>query len=106
MSATPTEGPWFVEQNRETGAVHICSKSTVCSETTVVNMHESQDDDENEAILVKAAFIVRACNSHLGLVFAAKCGLNFIENSESELGITLESGDLLRAALKNAGEKT
>ena len=36
------------------------------------------------------------------LLAGAKSALNFIRNSESELGITLESGDLLRAAIAKA----
>lgn len=33
------------------------------------------------------------------LLRAAKSGLNYIANTEAELGITLESGDLLREAI-------
>lgn len=36
------------------------------------------------------------------LLAAARLGLRFIENSESELGITLDSGDALRSAIANA----
>ncbi len=38
------------------------------------------------------------------LVGAAKRALQFTENTESELGMTLESGDMLRAALRAIGE--
>lgn len=38
------------------------------------------------------------------LLEAAEQALNFIENTESELGITLESGIMLRAAIKRALE--
>ena len=36
------------------------------------------------------------------LMIAAERALNFIENTESEIGCSLESGDLLRAAIKKA----
>ncbi len=36
------------------------------------------------------------------LLAAARRGLRFIENSESELGITLDGGDALRAAIASA----
>jgi hypothetical protein len=39
------------------------------------------------------------------LLAAAKRALNFIRKSESELGIALESGDLLRAAIAKAEGK-
>ncbi len=48
---------------------------------------------------LNAAFIVKACNSHDALVSAATKALNYIENTESELGIKLSSGVELRAAL-------
>ena len=38
------------------------------------------------------------------LVEAAKRALQFTENTESELGMTLESGDMLRAAIRAIGE--
>lgn len=39
------------------------------------------------------------------LVEAAKRALQFTENTESELGMTLESGDMLRAAIRAIGER-
>ena len=47
------------------------------------------------------------CFSHRAkndpLISAARLALNFIENTESELGIKLGSGDALRAALSPSG---
>ena len=40
------------------------------------------------------------------LLMAAKAGLNFISNTESELGITLASADILRAAIAKADSCT
>jgi len=52
---------------------------------------------------------IAAWNTRSPLIAAAPCllhaaerALNFIENTESELGIELESGDLLRAAIRRA----
>ncbi|MBF9233961.1 hypothetical protein [Microvirga alba] len=49
-----------------------------------------------------AEFITRACNAHCGMLEAAKKALNFIENTESELGEKLSSGAALRAAITKA----
>lgn len=43
---------------------------------------------------------VRELNADL--LEAAKTALNYITNTESELGITLDSGDALRAAIRKA----
>lgn len=44
---------------------------------------------------------VKSENQFLALEAASKAALNYIENTESGLGITLRSGDLLRSALTN-----
>jgi hypothetical protein len=72
------------------------------------NIHIVQHDDPNMRVCfmtsdgpseANAAFIVKAVNAHGELVAAARKALNYIENTESELGIKLASGDALRAAL-------
>lgn len=54
-----------------------------------------------EAVTMReaAAHIERIEALNAELVAAARRALNFIENTEGEIGDTLESGDLLRAAL-------
>lgn len=45
---------------------------------------------------------VRLFSAAPELLAAAKSALNFISNTEGELGIALESGDLLRAVIEKA----
>lgn len=49
---------------------------------------------------------VEAENEFIALKAAAAPALNYIENTENELGITLRSGDLLRAALASLPDRT
>jgi hypothetical protein len=46
----------------------------------------------------------RAVNERNHLIAAGRMALNFIENTEAELGIKLESGDALREAISQATE--
>lgn len=48
----------------------------------------------------------RSVNDYAALVSAAKKALNYIENTESELGIQLSCGDELRLALSSHLDKT
>lgn len=63
-------------------------------------------DASDEALIAEAeadaAYIVHACNLYPELLEAAQKALNYIANTESELGITLGSGDVLRAAIAKA----
>lgn len=51
--------------------------------------------DRKDEALANAALIAAAPD----LLAAARSALNFIENTEGELGIKLDSGDALRAAI-------
>jgi hypothetical protein len=59
----------------------------------LATVHWDDDEAEANARLISAA---------PDLLAAAQGALNYIENTESELGITLYSGDWLRAAIAKA----
>lgn len=58
----------------------------------------------NKALDNVSHLAIRSVNDFNELVRASKAALNYIENSESELGITLSSGEMLRDALRSMGE--
>lgn len=113
MSAiSPISPPWQIKHDFDLeGATTIIGN--VDGEIVDGTTHYSYDFicttvDPDESVqargvcIANAAFIVRACNSHAELLAAAKRALNFIANTEGELGITLDSGDALRAAIAKA----
>jgi hypothetical protein len=93
-----TKGPWEVvdysdhTDSREILVIHRDSESRVCFMAT------PGSNGDAKKIAADARLIAAAPD----LLAAAKAALNFIANTEGELGITLNSGDLLRAALSKA----
>ena len=103
MSAQHTPGPWTVEEGhiqRDSNGIRYW-QITDGQDAIACNQfcYAGYDPAVNAA---NAAFIVRACNSHYRLVEALKACLNFIENTEGEMGETLASGDKARAAIIQA----
>jgi hypothetical protein len=97
MKTTPTSGPWHVGEHKD-GIIQILhsdnSPGAISSPLAkVVNRKTWSFEAEANAHLISAA---------PELYEAAARALNYIGNTESELGIKLECGDLLRAALAKA----
>lgn len=72
-----------------------------------VNEYRYIVDADGEVIAAPASkelaqFLIQTCNSYEMMVEAAERALNYIENTEGELGIKLDSGGMLRAALSHA----
>ena len=85
-----TSGPWLVTDTRISGRLAIgWAEGTVA----YVALPDSDDTELADASLIAAA---------PELLEAAERALNFIANTENEIGDTLESGDLLRAAIAKA----
>lgn len=71
-----------------------------------VDVTLSADDiiDIADALANHTRKVIAAIPSADGLREAAQKALNYIENTEGELGITLDCGDTLRAALAGEGK--
>jgi hypothetical protein len=96
-----TPGPWHVSGIRHSGDLRIGPDT---------RLHAVGPDGDAVCMVFfdmetgTGWFDARLIASAPDLLEAAEQALNFIENTESELGITLESGIMLRAAIKRALE--
>lgn len=93
MDAKHTPGPWFVTGKGLSRYVEGCVSPGVVQEVAWCGATEVPEQMEANARLIGAA---------PELIEAAKAALNYIENTESELGIKLNSGDKLRWAIAKA----
>jgi hypothetical protein len=91
---TPT--PWHTGSTNHTELVMGFRDNIEC----VISESDPELDMPMDEAAANAAFIVKAVNSHDALVKALRKALNYIENTENELGIQLTCGDEARAALK------
>lgn len=66
---------------------------------TIFDRLRSMQTENGETL---QALIAEACDVGNELVLVAERALNFIENTESEHNIELQTGDMLRAALAKA----
>lgn len=112
MSIKHTPGPWQVEWAGGFASSVITAPSWE-SPIAVVYDHPDRyyqvDGPATEEGEARKAFVVaeKLANARLmaaapDLLDAAQVALNYIENTESELGIILPSGDMLRAAIAKA----
>lgn len=74
-------------------AYRDCERACLAAGKCVGKLNEYQLSD------ARAAIEAMPRNDERKLVEAAQRALNYIENTEGELGITLECGDALRTAL-------
>jgi hypothetical protein len=90
-----TKGPWRANKNRAitAGDATIGNACQSFGVTANGSFHVTEKDAEANANLIAAA---------PDLYKALDRCLNFIANTESEMGETLESGDVARAALAKA----
>jgi hypothetical protein len=95
MSTKHTPGPWRAHYSKrfENYSIFGGGKSTDAHWICITKCESTPRDHEANARLIAAA---------PELLEAAQVALNYIENTESELGITLRSGDMLRAAIAKA----
>lgn len=106
-----TPGPWL---NREGQIIADTRTYTCCAQPIVGAEYMGQQeilccgcpdvDGCEEDVIASVTYerdipLVKAGPE---LLVAAQSALNYIENTESELGIKLKSGDLLRAAIAKA----
>jgi hypothetical protein len=81
MNTQHTPGPW-----------RVSGKATINAGRSWIASVSTSNRDANARLIAAAP----------DLLAAAQGALNYIENTESELGITLYSGDWLRAAIAKA----
>ena len=95
-----TPGPWSVTDNSwEMSSVYGPGDELV-AECPISSEVDEDTQDDFETVKEANARLIGAAPD---LLDAAAKALNFIANTESELGISLSSGDALRAAIAKAG---
>jgi len=106
-----TPGPW---RNRGGDIIADTRTYTCCAQPVVGAEYMGQQeilccgcpevDGCEEDVIARITFErdISLIEAGPELLVAAKSALNYIENTESELGIKLPSGDLLRAAIAKA----
>ena len=98
--AKPTPGNWLADDNEGFGTWGIWSNMSPTGSGTAGAYIAKVFGDSAEAEANARIFAAGK-----DMLAAAKSALNFISNTEGELGIALESGDLLRAAIFKAEGK-
>ena len=88
-----TKGPWRVEYGHQQKSGPRCWQVSDEYDAVCNNQFCCARESEANAHLIAAA---------PDLYAALHKALNFIENTEGELGVTLDSGDAARAALRKA----
>tara|TARA_R110002020_G_scaffold276125_1_gene491405 strand:+ start:19 stop:360 length:342 start_codon:yes stop_codon:yes gene_type:complete len=101
-----TPGPWWTDgqYNEDEAGLAVIAANTDSgplpgNPTRGMVAFASELLSENAQTCAANARLISAAPD---LYAAARLGLNYIENTEAELGIQLSSGDALRAALSKA----
>lgn len=92
MSARFTPGPWKASYD----GVTIYSDTRTAWKVALALSGMQPGERPSEPVAKANARLIAAAPA---LFEAAERALNYIENTEGELGITLESGEMLRAAI-------